>query len=492
MTIKLIILTAGYLNGQSYELELKNTAINNNLVGMSVVVVCGDDILNSFHYGKANINQNIAVSDVTMFRIASISKAVTSTALMTLYENGMLNLDDNINDYLNFEVYNPNYPNDSITFRMLLSHTSSLQDGNGYSDFLNVTYNQNPVPPIRQLLMEDSAYYSTDIWSNHTPGSYFSYSNLNFGVIATLIEQISGIRFDRFVRDSILIPLKIKGSFNVNHIDSLSHIAVLYRNGVPQADNYNGTYPPVIDSTQYSIGDNGLLFSPQGGLRISALDLSKFLRMNTNYGTFDGTLILDSNTIEMMHQKQWEYNGSNGNNYYNLFNKWGLGYHLTTNTPNGDIVLDTIEMNGHPGEAYGLISDMYFDLKSGFGLIFITNGYYGNQYYAWGNNSAFYLPEEEVFNHIEQYLLSSCIESNIYVKDSDIYDLKPFAHFYSSSRTLFILEDGLYTLYDSKGQQIMKFESSTSNINLNHLNKGLYLLIRNSDGTSMPMKIIIY
>ncbi len=100
-------------------------------------------------------------------------------------------------------------------------------------------------------------------------------------------------------------------------------------------------------------------------------------------------------TAALMNTPMWSYNGSNGNNYYGLFRRWGLGTHLTTNAAMGDIVVAGKTMAGHPGEAYGLISDAYVDLGNSFGIIFITNGKKGA--YAFGSTSAFYDVEEDVF-----------------------------------------------------------------------------------------------
>lgn len=390
-------------NAQTFHDDLTDVAVSSNLVGMSVVTTRKGAVTDIFHYGKADIGRDVEVNNNTKYRIASISKTVTATALMILYEQGHFQLDDPIHDFLGYNAVNPNFPEKGITFRMLLSHTSSLQDGSGYSDFLTASYNQVPPPNISELLLQGGDYYTTNMWRTEQPGTHFTYSNSNYAVIGTLIEKISGKRFDIFVQETILDPLEIDGSFNVNLIDDIHNVSVLYRNGSPQADNYQGVYPDPFDGTKYEIGSNGLVFSPQGGLRVSALDLAKLMMLHSNYGTYKGTKILDSTTVALMHTPQWTYDGSNGDNYYNLFNAWGLGLHITTNRANGDIVIGEERFYGHPGEAYGLISDMYFDKEKDFWLIFITNGYYGSSGYPLGNSSAFYLPEEESFKLIDQY-----------------------------------------------------------------------------------------
>lgn len=394
---------------ENYHNELQSVAVKNNLIGMSIAVVCKNNILDIYHYGKSDIERNININHGTLYKVASISKSVTATALMILYERHQFQLDDDISGYLGYKVSNPNFPNDKITFRMLLTHTSSLQDSTAYDNFLTTTFQQNPPPPLKKLLVPGEKYFENNVWQNKAPGSYFSYCNLNNGLIGTLIEKISGKRFDIFVRQNITGPLGIKGSFNVGDIKNINNLATLYRNSIPQTDNYKGINPIPRDLSQYQIGDNALIYSPQSGFRVSAADLSKFMMMHMNYGKYNGTRILDSATVALMHSSQWKYNGSNGDNYHNLFNNWGLGFHLISNSNGGDIIMDGTKMCGHSGNAYGLISDMYFDTNNQFGFIFITNGYAGEKEYTKAANSAFYKPEAEIFEIIKKlYELRCC------------------------------------------------------------------------------------
>lgn len=124
---------------QSYYETLDSMALENKLIGMSVAVVCNGTVTDVHHYGLSDITRNIPVTDSTMYRVASVSKSVTASALMKLFESGYFSLDEDISDYLGFNIKNPNYPEEPITFRMILSHTSGLQDGTGYSYFLQAT-----------------------------------------------------------------------------------------------------------------------------------------------------------------------------------------------------------------------------------------------------------------------------------------------------------------------------------------------------------------
>lgn len=496
LSIVLILLPYHSIS-QSFSQELKQSAENNQLVGMSVVGICGAEIMDVYHFGKADLERDIDVTDSSMYRIASISKSITSLGLMKLWEEGLFNLDDNISNYFGYEVINPGFPQDSITFRMLLSHTSTLQDGSGYTSFLVDTYQQMPPPSIAEILLEDSAYYTTDTWSNHKPGTYFQYSNLNFGVIASLIEKISNTRFDIFMRENFFEPLKLKSSYNIHDIENINNVAVLYRNGIPQADNYQGTYPPPPNYDLYEIGSNGSLFAPQGGLRISALELSKIMMMLMNNGVYfngnDSIQILEPSTIDLTLTSQWQYNGGNGNNYYNLFNNWCLGFQKTTNTPNGDIVIDGVNLYGHPGEAYGLISDMYFEREKNFGLVFLTNGYYQGGAYQWGNHSAFYVPEEEVFAIVEDYIYNNCNPSRI--KNTTHSNCSVFPN--PAGNKLFISIENYpakFQLRDMAGRIIQEGEITHNNgsFDVSQLGKGIYICeIFNNNMKIEKKKVIV-
>lgn len=466
-------------------------ATQNNLIGMSVVAVCNSEVVENYSFGLSDIQRNIYVSEKTLYRIASISKTITSVALLTLYEQGFFNLDDDVSDFLGFNFVNPNFEDKKITFRMLLSHTSSLKDGAGYTDFLNLTYNQIPPPNIKELVLETGNYYTSDIWQDNSPGTYFMYSNLNYGIIGTLIEKISGLRFDIFVKQNILEPLNIRGSFNVDDIENIDEIAVLYRNSVPITDNYQGVYPEPFNSDLYEIGSNGLVFAPQGGLRISALDLSKFMLMLLNGGIYNNVRIIENSTVDLILEPQWTFNGNNGDNYYNLFNQWGLGFHITTNQNFGDIVFDEITMFGHPGEAYGLISDMYFDKIKKFGFIFITNGYSGNSYYEYGDLSSFYLVEEQIFGEIKNEFYNFCqsttnIQNKYCFSDEDI-----LFDFEEKKIILNNCLQGKYSVFDIQGNLLESCSFYTNTLDLKHLRQGFYLIKVETENQNFTKKFFI-
>lgn len=404
------------LNVSAQEMTLDNVWESNELMGMSVLFVCNGEIAEIHNFGLKDHTRQLAIDDSTMYRIASISKAITATGAMVLANNGILDLDADISDYLGFTARNPLYPEAVVTVRMLLSHQGSIQDGDGYYSFLNATYaSDTDLPDIQELLDPEGAYFTSNVWRTEQPGTWFTYSNLNYGVLATVMEAAAGQRFDLLMEDILFEPMGLACTYNVGHIENIDNLAVLYRNQggwTPQVDNFQGNAPDGPPLTDYTPGGNGLRFAPQGGLRSSIHDLGRLMQMHLTegYDPITNQQLISPATLQLMHETQWTDNGSNGDDYFNLFNSWAHGLHRITDT--GDTVFPnegSVGLIGHPGEAYGLISDWYFDNETGNGFAFMTNGSWDG--FAFGDISSWYSLEEEVFEVVEDFLFTMCTTS---------------------------------------------------------------------------------
>ena len=99
--------------------------------------------------------------------------------------------------------------------------------------------------------MKGSWLYSDNNWLKKEPGTFFTYSNVNFGLIGTLIEKLSGVRFDKFLKKNVLEPLGIEGSFNIDDIEDIDNVAALYRENVAQVDNFKDVRPSPRDYSKY-------------------------------------------------------------------------------------------------------------------------------------------------------------------------------------------------------------------------------------------------
>ena len=395
--------------------EFNVISADNDMMGGTLVVFCENGIIENISIGKSDLSRNINSAVDTKYRIASVSKTITAIAVIQLVEQNLLDLEADISNILGYSVQNPNHPTVPITTRMLLSHTSTIIDGTTYSSFLDATVNNNPIPNLSELLTTSGAYYTSGQFNNTVPGTYFNYSNINYVILGTIVENISNTRFDIYCKQNISMPLGIDASFNVNDLVDIDQLAVLYRklNGIwtPQADNYQGTQPVFNNLIGYIPGTNGGRFGPQGGFRCSGQDLAKIFLVLMNNGNFNGDTLLSESSCNAMFANEWTFNGSNGNNYYGLFRSWGLGIHRITSTPGNDIALPgSISMLGHTGEAYGLVSDAYFDTIRKVGFVFMNNGI--GIGYQTNNNSIFYTIEQEIFAAIENYgNIISCSQS---------------------------------------------------------------------------------
>lgn len=374
------------------------------LPGLSVVAVRSGEIAYSRQLGSKRLATKTSpaqpVDADTMFRIASISKFVTTLGTMKMVEQGRLSLDADIGDYLGYGLRNPHFPDQPITLRMLLTHTSSLRDEGGFK--------WEPAVDLREVLLPGRRFYSNgDMWSKTAaPGKYFDYVNFNFGIIATVMERASGKRFDSLMRDLIFDPMEMKAGFYLADFApaSINDIATLYRkrekdgaeswdpNGpwIAQSDDF-GAAPPVPPAglDNYVVGTNGTIFGPQGSLRISANELAKIMLMLMNEGRYGKKQILKPGTIDAMLERQWTLtgDGKNGNgdsdSYHGLYRAWGLGSQhfidistVRNGRASGDRLVEGggFKGVGHLGWSWGLNALFVFDPQAKDGMIYVSSG----------------------------------------------------------------------------------------------------------------------
>lgn len=327
--------------------------------------------------GEADRAVHRPVTAIDPVRIASISKLVTALGVMRLVDQRRLNLDRDVSDYLGFLVRNPAFPDRKITLRLLLSHQSSLRDGDDlYIIPLGVT--------LRQRL-SDPAVWDPD----HAPGSgWFHYTNLNFPVAASVMERVTGERFDVLMSRLVLKPLKLDACFNWGagcSAEAFRRAVVLYRDtGEVARDGLNGLPPPcavvvqegtACDLSAYHPGDNGALFSPQGGLRISMIDLAKIGQLLARRGAG----FLSPRAFAELTRPAWQFDGNNGlgedGTASGFFCSYGLAQHRIGTGGSGchdDLFADRRRRIGHAGDAYGLKSGLWVDPATGRGLAYFT------------------------------------------------------------------------------------------------------------------------
>lgn len=309
-------------------------------------------------------------------RIASVSKLVVALGVMRLVEEGRIDLDRDVSDYLGWRLRNPAFPDQPISLRLLLSHRSSLTD--------NVDYAVPLGTEVRIVVGAPAAFDPA-----HPPGSYFRYANLNFPVIASALERATGERFDRLMARLVLQPLALDACFNWTTCgDTALARAVVLRSaeGQPIRDDLAGGRPdcPVnvpaampCDLTGYVPGSNGALFSPQGGLRISARDLAVVGRLLLNGGLHEGERFLSSASINALLTPVWVFDGANGETDDGFYCAYGLASQslpVGTAGCRDDLFGDGRAVAGHAGDAYGLRSGLWVDPAAGTGIAYFSVG----------------------------------------------------------------------------------------------------------------------
>ncbi|MFX0052661.1 MAG: serine hydrolase domain-containing protein [Candidatus Hermodarchaeota archaeon] len=291
------------------------------------------------------------------YPIGSITKSFIATGLLQLYEKGFFKLDDDINDYLPFNVRNPNFLETKITFQMLLSHTSSLrvstdtyweinlQDWLFRLDALNLSYPQGAwgelnlanIEPnwepynfssfVREYILPEGKLYSADVWGTWSPGTQFEYANAGFDLLALIVENLSSQTVSQYLYENVFSPLSMtQTGFDIENFDG-STLAIPH--------NY-------FEGIIYSGPPYNALAYGAGALRTSATDLARYLCAHMNHGAYNGIRILQEATCELMHSKYVE--SSEGR-------QWGLGWvHNPRHNP----------IQGHTGQTLGGLSIMNF------------------------------------------------------------------------------------------------------------------------------------
>ena len=256
--------------------------------GVTLSVVKDGEILLSRGYGYANLEQDIPVDpERTLFRPGSVSKLLTWTAVMQLVEEERLDLDENINAYLDFEIPDHILRNDDpnprpITLRHLMTHTPGFED---VVDGLFVL-SSDGVEPLGDIL-------ATRLPSRVFPaGEILAYSNYGAALAGYIVERISGQAFEEYMEDNVLSPLEMLNStFQQPVPDSLSHhLARGY--GYWQGKFHPGRFEYVP-------------MAPAGSMSTTASDMAHFMIAHLSGGRFGDSRILESDTLDTMHRQHF-------------------------------------------------------------------------------------------------------------------------------------------------------------------------------------------
>ena len=334
--------------------------------GVNMLLFNKNEILESTSLGKASIENNIPLQLDNIFRIASISKVIVALAIMKLVEEGKINVEEDISKYLGYKVRNPYFPDDVIKVKYVMTQTSSISDANQKDKGYDGVNGPSMHVSLEELLTNpDYEYYTPKTYLNHKPGTYFEYSNFGCGILACIVEKVTGKYFTDYIREVVLLPLGLDASFRADEIVNRDKISSLYyfEYDPPKLSRDKDMFVRFV-FPRYPLGDN--FRGPAGGLFISALDLMKIAQMLMNKGTYQGIQIFTPETVELMEKESWR-GIAVGDEAYKAK---GLQLHL--------LELDfwpykgAKGFKGHFGFAYGAMTFMFYN--EDFGMIFFCSG----------------------------------------------------------------------------------------------------------------------
>lgn len=324
--------------------EILREMNNSGIPSIAAYVVKGDDIVWERYYGYADVERRRFPDSSTSYALASVSKLVVVTAVMQLYEQGLIDLYADINRYLPFSVRNPSYPDRSITSYHLLTHASGLAWP--LTDFevpgMFTKYQLDAAPPLRewlpQYLLQEGEQYVPSVWKNTPPGERELYSNIGVSLLAYLVEEVSNTTFNVYCKLHIFDPLGMPNtSYDYADLD-LNNVAAMYR-GSLKIDFYRE------------------LCYPSGYLKSSLEDFSHFLIAYMRGGQFRGRRILQERTVEEIL----------------TIRNMASGLCLIWNCTLGD-------WYGHAGGIDGGASYVEFQRESDLGLMVVSNSHNNSLY----------------------------------------------------------------------------------------------------------------
>jgi CubicO group peptidase (beta-lactamase class C family) len=299
-----LILSTHKVFAQSSILERSSLSIDSTIsqkmkesgiVGLGAAIIINKKLVWKKGYGLADRENRVPFTTSTIINIASISKTVTGACLMKAVEQGKVCLDEDINMYLPFKIYNPYSPKATITLRNLATHTSGLTDRYPfYTDSLYFYAKDSPEALgdfLHNYFVAGAKHYSKENFLDHKPGTFREYSNIGAALAGYIIELRTGQRLDNYSGKYIFKPLKMDNTGWFLSKINLKRHSKLYEK---QQDSIRKI--PLYSLTTY----------PDGGVRTCIDDLSAFFICLLSDGKFANRQILKKETVQEMLKFQFD------------------------------------------------------------------------------------------------------------------------------------------------------------------------------------------
>jgi len=274
------------------------------LAGITTLILKDGKIIHREEYGYADLEEQKPVEESSIFRIFSMTKPITAVALMTLYDEGKFELDHKLSMYIpEFEgvtVYNPETgsqdpPENELTIRHLLTHTSGIVYGWGQS-YVDSLYRATGVGNWDSATIGDKMKILAGLPLKFQPGTAWEYG-LSIDVAGYLVEVLSGIPLDEYFKTRIFDPLHMDDTGFYVPQEKLARLTQVYYRDGKGALKSGGFMADAFKKP-------AVLFSGGGGLVSTMDDYLTFCRMLLQGGTYKGTRILEESTVKMIMSNQ--------------------------------------------------------------------------------------------------------------------------------------------------------------------------------------------
>ncbi len=326
------------------EPEIRQALAEGRIPSLALALVVGEEIVWSQGFGHANLYYRSPATPTTVYTIASTLKPMVATVLLQLRDEGRLGLDDPVTPYLGGLTIQGEDPDNPVTFRHLLTHTSGLP-----TVFSPVPLWSDSVPTGME------AYLRARLRVEGPPEERVRYSNMGFTLLAFLAERLTGVEFRTLVRDRIFDPLEMTSTEFHLPAEMNERLAIPYQVD-PVTDELRAT--EVIRFAEW----------PAGGAWGTVLDQARWLAVNLNGGVYRGRRLLAEETLVESHTHQFSrFQGPMGGGWGGRSAGYGLAWWTTTR--------DGERYIAHSGSVRGYTAFLHGNVDRRIGVAILTNGH---------------------------------------------------------------------------------------------------------------------
>lgn len=325
-------------NREEFTERLNKVYADYDITGMSVALFCNGEIIHTENIGYSDADTKALCTDNTRYRVASVSKLVSTIVLMNLCDEGKINPYSPLTQVTGIQYDGKN--TEEIKLWHLLTHTSGIFDSDAYKEAVHEKYNVDDILSVSH--------------SANEPGTCYWYTNFGAGTIGSIVERLTGEFFHDYADRVLFKPLGMDAGYVIDLIEDKQSCATLYDHD----DEVFHVSTWGRNSYYYeSFGLGNSYMTAQCELIITASDLARLGIALAGDGTVDGKTVLSENSLEAIHKSYFS----------------APEFDMGLNVRIYDDLIEGRTMYGHPGNALGAIAGLYYDRTDGTGVVFLSN-----------------------------------------------------------------------------------------------------------------------